>query len=258
MLSSCANSPTKRFQEIALQYSFVESTINGHGFDHAIFAKPASESNEANTSPFHIYIEGDGHPFFNNRYINADPTSTRGLMLKLMQLDSAKTALVGRPCYHSRKSDECKNSQWWTSHRYGTKVITSMAAAIENLNTERRPIILIGYSGGGALASLLATKVKKVQQVLTINANLDIDAWTNTHAYTPLTGSLNPIEHISQTIHIPQLHLIGKGDRNIPYESWAPKLSSYGADILIYDDIDHKCCWEAIWPDILKQHVTSN
>ena len=69
-----------------------------------------------------------------------------------------------------------------------------MAAALSDI-LQRRPyqgLVLIGYSGGGVLAMLLAEQFPATQAVVTVAGNLDTDAWAIEHGYSPLRGSLNP------------------------------------------------------------------
>ena len=50
-------------------------------------------------------------------------------------------------------------------------------------------VVLIGYSGGGTLAWLMASRIPETTRVVTIAANLDIDEWTRIHGDSPLSGS---------------------------------------------------------------------
>jgi len=256
-LSACVTTPSQIYQSKADKLGLSESLIATEIFDLTVF----SNNKNNNTEVLHIYLEGDGQPFLHNRYINLDPTSTKGLALDLMAQDPNASLLVGRPCYHTsiKQQDRvrgrgCDDNKWWTSHRYNSIVVDSIAQAISQLNQNQSQIVLIGYSGGGALAMLLANKVQNIRSIVTISANLDIHAWTQYHAYTPLFGSLNPIETIGQTKEIKQLHLVGDKDKNIPHALWhsqisKPKLST----VKRYPEFNHSCCWQKIWPDVLSE-----
>jgi len=251
-LGACSSSPSVKYQQKSQTYNFSERTISTQQFDHAIFSNRKVATNTA----LHIYIEGDGQPFIHKRYISKDPTSNNATSLKLMHKDPSQSVLIGRPCYHARQADNCRNNKWWTSHRYSAEVVNSMADAIKQVNHSDQDIVLIGLSGGGSLAMLLASKVENLKKIITINANLDIDAWTQKHSYTPLSGSLNPIDYLAQAAHISQVHLIGGRDANIPHASWRSKIKGTKVTIVPYSNFTHTCCWETVWQQILNQHAT--
>ena len=51
-------------------------------------------------------------------------------------------------------------------------------------------VILVGYSGGGAIAVLLAARRLDVAGVITVSADLDLAYWTQRDGLAPLSGSL--------------------------------------------------------------------
>jgi dienelactone hydrolase len=130
-----------------------------------------------------------------------------------------------------------------------------MASAVQRVAERHRArrLVLIGYSGGGTLAMLLAERVANVRALITVAGNLDTDAWTRLHGYTPLTGSLNPARRAPLPPHISQLHLAGGRDRNVPAALIEPVVRQQpGAHLRVYDDADHGCCWTRRWPQILE------
>jgi dienelactone hydrolase len=128
-----------------------------------------------------------------------------------------------------------------------------------SLNPNGRPIRLIGFSGGGSLAVLVAPKLNNVAAIVTINANLDTQAWTEQHQYTPLYGSLNPIDVWPAVNSIPQWHLFGQSDQNVDAKSWRPILSKAShSKVLIYPGYNHRCCWSNIWKFFLDEHFSSH
>ena len=199
----------------------------------------------------HVYSEGDGTPWVGN-YPNTDPPPRNPLALHLAALDPADVAYVGRPCYFDRAEDRNCNPRYWTSHRYGEDVLQSMAAAIQSVRLERHgEILLIGHSGGGTIAVLLAPRVDGVVGVISIGANLDVAAWAGHHGYDPLAGSLDPARQPPGST-IPHWQLVGTGDRRVP-----PDVSVHYADrranvsLREFQGFDHVCCWERDWTGIL-------
>jgi hypothetical protein len=84
--------------------------------------------------------------------------------------------------------------------------------------------------------------------VVTVAGNLDVDAWTRYHHYTPLLGSLNPANLPPLNPDISQYHLVGKKDQNIPFQFSQQAINRQpDASLLIFDDFDHACCWPKIW-----------
>jgi hypothetical protein len=119
-----------------------------------------------------------------------------------------------------------------------------------------RKLLLVGYSGGGTLVTLMAPHMPDVVAVVTIAANLDTDAWTRLHGYQPLTGSLNPSAEPPLPDRIREWHFVGGRDTNVPYAAAQRYLEHVPPDhIVIYSDFDHVCCWEREWPSMLSRVV---
>jgi alpha/beta hydrolase fold len=248
--------PEVRFLQEAEGYGFEQNIVQGTAFKHVVYLNKLLASN---VDAVHIYLDGDGSAWIAQRWASANPTPRNTLILRLMKQDNATSLYLGRPCYHGFSQTFPCNAKLWTSHRYSPTVINSMVAAINNLINEykSRPIILIGYSGGGTLALLLAEHFPNIAGIITIAANLDINAWTDYHGYSTLFGSLNPAQKKPLQNRIFQLHLAGGRDSNIPVsqiKSFVTRQSS--AQLLIFDDYDHHCCWEEIWPSILESIKT--
>ena len=221
--------------------------VEGAGFKHLVIDRVGLSAGNR----LHVYIEGDGIPWHGN-LPNLDPTPINTLALRLSNLDTADIAYVGRPCYFGEHSANACNYRYWTSHRYGEAVVHSMAEVIERIRQPRHhEIVLIGHSGGGTLATLLESRVAGVVGVVTIAANLDVDAWTKVHRYDPLTGSLNPIEE-PRVPSIPHWQFVGGKDSRVPlassrnYSRVQPNV-----DLIVFEKFGHVCCWEREWPDIL-------
>jgi pimeloyl-ACP methyl ester carboxylesterase len=131
-----------------------------------------------------------------------------------------------------------------------------MAAALELVRARRGnpELALIGYSGGGTLAMLLAPRVPGVGQLVTLGGNLDPQRWALLHGYSPLETSLNPSREDPLPPAIRQIHIVADDDRNVPPGMARAALAGQpAAEIWVLPDADHRCCWAARWPELLER-----
>ena len=250
-LISCL-APATRIDHQAQRIGFQRTVIEGTEFEHVVY-----ESQESGVEgPLHIYLEGDGSPWIKETRVAADPTPRRAYALELMALDPSASAYIGRPCYHGQEGAQPCDPLLWTHKRYSKPVVDSMESVIRQIaaGKAQQELVLVGYSGGGVLAMLLAERLEATRSVVTIAANLDIDAWTDLHGYSPLADSLNPARRPPLPPFIHQFHLAGGRDERVPaqiIESVADLQP--GSELLLYPEFDHTCCWLEIWPEVLDQ-----
>lgn len=244
--------PSQRFAATATDYGFVESSINGSLFQHRIYATHSSLKASQNKT-LHVYLDGDGTPW-KYQSPSEDPTSRNSLILSLMVQDPAPSILLGRPCYHGFHNSNFCNQSLWTAKRYAPEIVDSMAAALNHWLEKKlfSKIVLIGYSGGGTLAVLMAEKIANVQAVVTFAANLDVSAWSKALGYEPLTQSLNPISQKKLPRHIKQLHLAGEEDEIVPAYIVKSFAERQNATYRLFPGFNHQCCWEDAWKEILQ------
>jgi len=252
-LMGCAT-PAQNFLETALEYDFQEHTLLGQPFQHKIYANKQAYQSKITT--LHVYLDGDGTPWRRQGWVANDPTARNPLILRLMTQDKQPALLLGRPCYYGlSKSLHCEPSLW-TEKRYAENIVMSMTAALKHWLEQHRveKIVLMGYSGGGTLAVLMANKIATVTKVMTFAANLDVKAWSLHHGYPPLSQSLNPVDQPPLSAQIKQLHLAGAEDDNVPafvIQNYVKQQSQ--AIFKEYKEFDHQCCWENQWQQILTQ-----
>lgn len=226
--------------------------VEGSGFRHVFFASRGSAGDTV-----HLYIEGDGRPFMNRVRISADPTPRASIVLRWMLDDRAPSYYLGRPCYFGMAERESCSSRWWTTERYSPAVVESMVVAARRL-LAGRPVMLIGYSGGGTLALAMAGRLENVRGLVTVAANLDVDGWTAHHGYTPLTLPGDARDLLRRSAAIPQRHYIGGLDRNV-----LPDLTLGLGDAIapgslcIMQHWDHECCWVSRWPQLVDLGLTT-
>lgn len=220
----------------------------GSSFQHAAYSKTGTYTNT-----LHVYLGDDGTPWLGGAPA-VDPTPRNTLVLRLMTLDLARAIYLGRPCYHEAAGFAPCSSHLWTTHRYSEEVVRSLSAVVRRLMTEQgaKQVAWFGYSGGGTLAVLLALRFPETASVVTIAANLDTRAWAEYLWGGDLAGSLNPASGPMLGRHVRQRHYAGAKDRVVPPDVAARAARGLGADLTVVDGYDHVCCWERLWPTILR------
>jgi dienelactone hydrolase len=144
----------------------------------------------------------------------------------------------------------------WTHRRYSPEIVASMVAALLSFLSQHpyQHVLLIGYSGGGTIAWLMAARSPEAMHVITVAANLDIDAWTKIHGYSAMAGSLNPASLSPLRPSVTQVNYFGGRDQNVP----PSVLQSFGskhpeATLIEIPEFDHVCCWIQRWPRLLHE-----
>lgn len=252
-LGGCA-SPGQRLDQRAREAGLEVIHIAAGPFPSMVYLKRSGAADHANDSissgPLTIFLESDGIPWL-GRIPSDDPTTREPVALEMLMRSPAPAAYVTRPCYNGVRSDKC-NFELWTGARYSTEVVESMVATVREV--QRRAgaerVALVGYSGGGSLAVLIAERLENVASVVTVAANLDTDAWTDHHKYLRLSQSLNPT--LSDRPHPwPELHLRGANDLVVPLATTERYFARYPqAQQRIVEGFNHVCCWVRDWPTI--------
>ncbi|MES2260127.1 MAG: hypothetical protein V4724_16525 [Pseudomonadota bacterium] len=248
-LAACGT-PTERFERRASTLGFTSILLHGDGFDHRSYAAQSEQAD----GTLHVYIEHDGTPWVRFDSVAEDPTPRTAYALELMAKDSGPRLLLGRPCYFQAQTKPPCNALTWTHERYSPQVVASMVAALRRYLSAHpfRHVVLVGYSGGGTLAWLMAARVPETTGLVTIAANLDTDDWTRIHGYSALAGSLNPATAPSLALSVAERHYVGARDANVPpsvVRSFARRHPR--ASVIEIAGFDHVCCWIEHWPQLL-------
>lgn len=241
-------------QTIARQQGFSDQVVTGTPYRHRIFMNQAGQRVRTSPPPtqpapanWHVYIEGDGRAVTAHGKPSLDPTPRAPLMLSMMAQDPSPALYLGRPCYFHTGDPLCGPVNW-TLARYSRETVTSMAASLSQTIPQRDSILLIGHSGGGTLAMLLAQELPSVVAVITLAGNLQVAEWTRHHGYSPLTLSLDPATQPPLPPCIRQFHLAGAEDTEILPE-WIRHFSASqpNGHFQLLAGADHRTGWPLWW-----------
>jgi len=208
-----------------------------------------------------IYIEGDGNAWRTRYSLSQDPTPRNPLALRLATLDPAPSVVyLARPCQYVIQDGNGKNcnSNCWSTGIFSEEIIKAIDLAISQIKktSGAAKVNLIGYSGGGAVAMLVAARRNDVYSLRTIAANLDHQSFSLYHKISPLSQSLNPVDIAKKISQIPQLHFVGGKDEIIPRAITDRFISEQEKDncsaVMELKEVGHAEGWEELWPSLLE------
>lgn len=239
-----------------METKFSRTVIAASPFQLTAFTRFAS----GRGSHLVIYLEGDGRAWLGRDRLSPDPTPSDPYVLGLASRDqSSNVAYVARPCQYTPQGAEgACHPRYWSDARFAEEVVASVSGAIDTLKARAnaQDVTLIGYSGGGTVAALIAARRDDIHNLVTIAAPLDLELWTKTLMLTPLTGSLDPVDAADKLGNLPQLHLFGADDDVVPPSIGRSFLNQLPegtpANMHVVEGFDHYCCWQDQWPGLMN------
>lgn len=246
-VSACSTVDTVHTTAAKLGFSAVEVAGPSDAIRLAAFARGATGDT------MNIYIEGDGAAWITPYHPPHDPTPAYPVALALAGADPLlKVAYLGRPCQYLNE-EELKRCDlaYWTEKRFSPEVIAAYDTAVSRLMQQMgvRRIRLIGYSGGGVIATLLAGSRGDVDELITVASPLSVSAWVAWHNASPLTGSLDPAD---LTGRLPlSIHFVGRRDKVVAVSVVEAFVNRRGGFLKVVSDFDHECCWVRDWGKLL-------
>lgn len=238
---------------LAEKQGFIKTSIKADVFRLAAYLRVTAEGGDT----LAVYIEGDGAPWITSYHPPRDPTPQNPISLDLAAADSSsKVAYLGRPCqYLDAESLRSCNSAYWTGQRFAPKVIAAYDDALTQLKASLgvKRLRLVGYSGGGVIATLLASQRADVELLITVAAPLATAEWVIWHGAAPLTGSLDPAD-LGVDKSLPEsVHFVGANDKIVPAPIVEKFIRTKGGHMEIVAGFGHDCCWARDWVKLLGQ-----
>lgn len=200
-------------------------------------------------------IESDGRrwPTVHRPPIDPSPARSIAIGIALEESKWGSVTYIGRPCQYGQRHLllECEPTLW-SDARYGETVISEINRVIDDfvLRNKIKNIHLVGHSGGGVVATLIAARRNDVDCVVSIAAPLDTDKWSRVMGVSKLSHSYNPKDFYRQLLSIPQDHLAGSDDRIVPPDSIVPEDGKAGFRVKILKGFNHFSPWLEKWDQI--------
>jgi len=210
--------------------------------------------------PVTVYIEGDGLAWLSRSEVSLDPTPREAMGLALAAADpSPNVVYLARPCQFTvRAKNPTCGVPYWTGKRFAPEVVASMNQAVDQITAQvpGQKINLVGYSGGGAVAVLIAASRKDVGSIRTVAGNLDHAEVNRLNKVSPLSGSLNAIDVVREIAGIPQIHFSGAADTTVPpviAQRFGAAAGSSCVRLRTVPGTTHEIGWRERWWDLLRE-----
>ncbi|HEX4869799.1 MAG TPA: hypothetical protein VFV15_03625 [Moraxellaceae bacterium] len=209
--------------------------------------------------PLHVYIEGDGLAWLSISMPSPDPTPVNPVALQLAARDPGCNVLyLGRPGQYAGGGVDAR---YWLGGRFAPEVVAAYEAVVRQVAAGRHAsaLRLTGYSGGGAVAALLAARLHAAGlpvELVTVAGNLDTDTWTRRRKLSPLRDSLNPATEAPVLASVPQLHLTGRDDSQVPgwvLDAYLARLPDRGCVRVVEVAAGHAGPWPDAWAAAVAQ-----
>lgn len=249
MLHGCGHGGAERDEtaaSIARTVGLEAATVGGAGFDLQTWRR-----DDGRPGPLFVYVEGDGLAYLDARTPSSDPTPADPVALRLAAADPGPAVLyIARPCqFAAGRADPRCSVRAWTTGRFGAAVVASVDDAISRARVDHpeRALVLVGYSGGGVIAALVAARRRDVALLVAVAAPLDVADWTRRLGVSPLDGADLPLDRLSA---VTTVAFAGGQDKVVPVASVASAVGKLGASatLIVEPAFDHRCCWARDWP----------
>jgi pimeloyl-ACP methyl ester carboxylesterase len=247
-LQGCAAGPLDDADARAAAAHMQRHDITAGGFRITTYSR-IRDTNK----PVTIYIEGDtrGWQPAADPGVSDMPDDTMGLRLAALD-PSTNVVFIAHPCQFGIEDPICFDGTWDNAH-LADQVYTSINRAVDHIAVVflHPHLNLVGYSGGGGIAAVLAARRHDVVSLRTIAGNLDPEGNGRAHAADPQDDFVDPMPLAHRLALIPQEHFVGDGDVIVPpflTENFIKAIGvSYCVKVTHVPAATHLTGWEDYW-----------
>jgi dienelactone hydrolase len=238
----------------ALARGFSSVTIVAGDFELAGFVRKS----RLPSATLVVYIEGDGAAWPTPFHPPADPTPQKPVALALAAADPAASVVyLARPCQYLDAAALARCAPaYWIERRFAPEVVAAFDVALTRLKAESGAsrLQLVGYSGGGVIAALLAQRRDDVERLITVAAPLALADWVALHGLSPLAGSLDPADtHSGGAATRDALHFVGDDDRVVPPALLDRYVGANGGRVERIAGYNHERYWSRDWAKLINR-----
>lgn len=256
LLAGCINADSRDRAALLAK----KSGLNSQNLPTAFFELRSWQRISDPAQPVRVYIEGDGFAWVSRTRPSDDPTPRQPTGLTLAAADtSANVLYLARPCQFIGPPLPANcGVTWWTDNRFSPQVVQAMNEALSQALRPwpGMPIELVGYSGGGAIAALIAARRDDVRSLRTVAGNLDVAYVNAAHHVSAMPHALSAIDVAPQLAHLPQIHFTGSADTTVPPVTARRFQQAAGGQCVRIEEVQgmaHGSDWAAVWPSLLQQ-----
>ena len=209
--------------------------------------------------PLTVYIEGDGLAWISRYQPSLDPTPHEATGLELAALDPGPNVVyLARPCqFTAMASNPSCGVPYWTGRRFAPEVVRSLNQALDSIaaRVPGQKMNLVGYSGGAALAVLVAAQRSDIASLRTVAGNLDDEYVNRLHGVSAMPESDNAIDVATRVAGIPQIHFSGGDDTVVPpdvAQRFIAAEAGHCAQARSIAGVGHARGWLEAWPRLVQ------